>query len=483
MRYPSLQRRMWDNNLTRRVQPMRSRHFSPWPTIATAALLVASLFIVLPQSASAGSIKPSAPRAVHAVGGDTLASITWTKPVTTGGTITEYVVTARPSNRSVHTPLTNCIIAGLKNGVSYTFTVTATNSVGTGAKSVASNAVTPRGLPGSSSVTEINDSSFNHPNSIASNGTDVWVVNTQGGEYGNGSVSEIDIATGAVTQINDPSFDNPSGISVDNAHVWVTNESGGKYGSGSVSDIDISTGAVTQINDPSFDFPLGISSDGTDVWVANSGNLNATPADPGSISEFDIATGVITQIEKSSIDVPYALASNGTDLWFANGFAQSPSHYDGLVSEMNIANGSITTFARAAVFNPDGIALSSDAAWFNGCGKGGAIPGSDSPLLPIVTTINASSGKATSYKGPLPGCGYSVAVDGTDVWVDEGNNVYEMDSGSGKIMQSDVLGGNLFALDNGYFVMCVDGTDAWIANNQGGASGNGYVTKIAEASS
>jgi DNA-binding beta-propeller fold protein YncE len=348
---------------------------------------------------------------------------------------------------------------------------------------LASNAVRPQGLPESSSISEINDPSFNHPNSIASNGTDVWVVNTQGGQYGNGSVSEIDIATGAVTQINDPSFDSPYGISVDSARVWVTNEDGGKYGSGSVSEIDAATGTVTQINDPSFDYPLGISSDGTDVWVANSGNLNATPVDSGSISEIDINTGAITQIEEPSINDPYAVASNGTDVWFANGFAQSPSHYDGLVSEMNIASGSITTFARAQVFDPDGIALSSDAAWFNGCGKGGAIPGSDSPLLPVVTTINASSGKVTNFRGPLPGCGYSVAVDGTDVWVDEGNNVYEMDSGSGKVLQSDVLGGNLFALDNGYFVICVDGTDAWVANNQGGASGNGYVTKIAEASS
>ena len=44
--------------------------------------------------------------------------------------------------------MTSCTVAGLTSGDSYTFTVTATNGIGTGPASSASNPVTPMTLPG-----------------------------------------------------------------------------------------------------------------------------------------------------------------------------------------------------------------------------------------------------------------------------------------------------------------------------------------------
>ena len=80
------------------------------------------------------------------------ATITWAAPLSNGGApITSYTVTAAdltdPANGGqTGTPspptATTCTIIGLHGGDSYTFTVTATNSVGTGPASNPSNPVT-----------------------------------------------------------------------------------------------------------------------------------------------------------------------------------------------------------------------------------------------------------------------------------------------------------------------------------------------------
>ena len=95
---------------------------------------------------------PSAPRNVVATGADASAVITWSAPTSPGGSnITSYTVTASDSTSSARGgqsctwstgPLT-CTVSGLTNGDSYTFTVTATNSLGTSVASSASNAVVP----------------------------------------------------------------------------------------------------------------------------------------------------------------------------------------------------------------------------------------------------------------------------------------------------------------------------------------------------
>jgi len=75
---------------------------------------------------------PGAPTNVAATGANTQATVTWTAPSSNGGaTITAYAVTAAPGGQTatVNGTTTTATVAGLTNGITYTFTVTATNVV------------------------------------------------------------------------------------------------------------------------------------------------------------------------------------------------------------------------------------------------------------------------------------------------------------------------------------------------------------------
>jgi hypothetical protein len=90
------------------------------------------------------SIPPNTPTNIYAVAGNTNAAISWSAPTSNGGTsVTSYTITSTPGNITKTTSLTYGIISGLTNGISYTFTVYATNSGGNGTASVSSNSIIP----------------------------------------------------------------------------------------------------------------------------------------------------------------------------------------------------------------------------------------------------------------------------------------------------------------------------------------------------
>ena len=94
---------------------------------------------------------PDPPTAVTATGGDGQASVSFTPPASNGGAaIDSYTVTSSPEGKTATGAGSPLVVTGLTNGVSYTFTVTAHNSVGNSAPSAASNAVVPAGpvVPG-----------------------------------------------------------------------------------------------------------------------------------------------------------------------------------------------------------------------------------------------------------------------------------------------------------------------------------------------
>ena len=94
-----------------------------------------------------------APRGIRAAGGDAAATVTWTAPASDGGSpVTGYRITTYTGQtaQGVSTvgAATTDLVAGLTNGDTYSFTVTAINGVGLGTTSDFSNPVTPTTVPG-----------------------------------------------------------------------------------------------------------------------------------------------------------------------------------------------------------------------------------------------------------------------------------------------------------------------------------------------
>jgi len=94
---------------------------------------------------------PSAPLNVSATSGDARATVRWSAPTSNGGAVISlYTVTSSPDGLTcTASSVLACVVNGLTNGVAYTFTVTATNSVGTSPASDPSNEVIPtvQGIP------------------------------------------------------------------------------------------------------------------------------------------------------------------------------------------------------------------------------------------------------------------------------------------------------------------------------------------------
>ena len=87
---------------------------------------------------------PGVPISVTAFPGNSQATVIFNAPSSNGGSpITGYIVTSNPENKTSNGTVSPITIAGLTNGTTYSFTVTAINAVGNSPQSNPSNGVIP----------------------------------------------------------------------------------------------------------------------------------------------------------------------------------------------------------------------------------------------------------------------------------------------------------------------------------------------------
>jgi hypothetical protein len=124
---------------------------TPNATVSTGANTTWLMATIVFKAGAAGPpTAPSAPTGVSASAGNASATVSWAAPSNGGSPITSYTVTPyigttaqAATTVSGSPPATSATVTGLVNGTTYTFTVTATNAIGTSQPSAASNAVTP----------------------------------------------------------------------------------------------------------------------------------------------------------------------------------------------------------------------------------------------------------------------------------------------------------------------------------------------------
>lgn len=202
-----------------------------------------------------------------------------------------------------------------------------------------------------SMISEIDSPSFYAPGGIYSDGTDVWVANLEGGTYGNGSVSKINIATGAVTEIDSATFNDPYAVATDGVNLWVAN-----YLGDSIDEVNTSTDAISEITSPTFNDPGYIYSNGVNVWVTNfAGGLT------GSVSEVNIATRAVTAITNPDIVGVYSADAFDGYIWITN--STGGTYGNGSLSLINMTTGAVTDVNDPRIHSPWAISADSKNVW------------------------------------------------------------------------------------------------------------------------
>ena len=241
-----------------------------------------------------------------------------------------------------------------------------------------------------------NAASFNAPNGITTDGTNLYVS-----DGGNSEIRQIVIATGVVTTLagsttvgsadgtgSAASFNGPIGITTEGANLYVAD-----YWNHEIRKIVIATGVVTTLagsttkgsadgtgSTASFYCPGRLTTDGINLYVSDFGN--------NKIRKIVIATGVVTTLAGSttkgsadgtgnaaSFDGPTGITTDGTNLYVSD-------YWNNEIRQIVIATGVVTTLAGSTT---------------NGSADG--------------------TGNAASFDGPT-----GITTDGTNLYVSDTKN-------------------------------------------------------------
>jgi hypothetical protein len=290
---------------------------------------------------------------------------------------------------------------------------------------------------------------FSNPDSIAVDGSYIWIANL------GGSVTELNADNGSLVRTLSNSsygFSSPEGIAVDGNHVWVTNLGGGANGNGSVTELNAGNGSLVRtLSGASYSFngPWGIAVDGNHVWVTNYGHSGIGH----SVTELNARDGSLVRT-LYGFKYPSSVAEEGSHVWVANGDS---------VTELNADNGSLVRTLSSSRYGFSGTqAIAADGAhvWavnYGGTGSNGS-----------VTEVNARNGSLVrilsdaSYSFDNP---QAIATDGTHVWVaSNGDSVTELSASNGSLVQ--ILSSASYGF-NTPWAIAVDGTHIWVANHGG----------------
>jgi hypothetical protein len=198
---------------------------------------------------------PDAPTIGTAVAADAQATVSFTAPSSNGGSaITSYTATSSPDGITgtiSQSGSGSITVSGLTNGTAYTFTVTATNAIGTSAASAVSNSVVPATIPDAPTIgtaVPLNQQAkvpFTAPSSNGGSAITSYTATSSPGDFtgtisqsGSGSIIVSGLTNGTaytftVTATN--TLGTSAASAVSNSVVPVVPEVGSFYGGGVVS--------------------------------------------------------------------------------------------------------------------------------------------------------------------------------------------------------------------------------------------------------